>query len=331
MSIGKKLFMAGKVIQDLRRGANFYPISSDVKSEKLGEYYLVFDETGIRSGKFQSLIADFDQYGIPLNKTYIDVSSDKLVYYPITIGQVGLSVYHTYLKTKKSEDLSRFFAFADWYMENADVSEKLGARWLTNVPLPAYNNPGPWQSAFSQSRAISILLRAYQESGNFEYKEMAERGLKPFDLEVKGGGVMSMTPWGPFYEEYTSEYPVLVLNGHIFSLFGLKDFLRSFPENKNCEKLFNQGINSLINCLDDYDLGYWTKYNNCKAPGYPNPDPSTISYQRLHVMLLQTVDRINPNPIFKEVAERWNRQINLWNYLRSGILKYQALKKLNRI
>ncbi|MCK5076947.1 MAG: hypothetical protein KAR38_11260, partial [Calditrichia bacterium] len=34
---------------------------------------------------------------------------------------------------------------------------------------------------------------------------------------------------GPFYEEYTAEYPTLVLNGHIFALFGICDFVRAFP------------------------------------------------------------------------------------------------------
>ena len=50
----------------------------------------------------------------------------------------------------------------DWFYQNAEISDDLGVRWLTDVPLPQYKNPGPWQSAFAQGRGISIVLRGFQ-------------------------------------------------------------------------------------------------------------------------------------------------------------------------
>ena len=93
--------MLNKLYKDLTRGKNFYSIADDVHSQQLREYYFVFDESRVRTGKDQALITDFDENGIPLNKTYIDVDSKGLIYFPISIGQMGLSVFHTYLNSKK--------------------------------------------------------------------------------------------------------------------------------------------------------------------------------------------------------------------------------------
>lgn len=55
----------------------------------------MFLEERIAAGKDQKLIKHFDKKGIPLNKTYIDVSDKEYVYFPIFCGQMGLAVYHT--------------------------------------------------------------------------------------------------------------------------------------------------------------------------------------------------------------------------------------------
>jgi hypothetical protein len=323
--------MFKKVVEDFNRGSDFYEISDDFDSPKLGEYYLLFDEDVVRSRKVQSLIADYDENGIPLNRPYIDVSSDGLVYYPITIGQVGLSIFHSFLKTQSDNDLKRFLHFADWFVENGDETNNLGIRWLTDIPLPAYQNPGPWQSAFSQSRAISILLRAFQHTQETGYLETAQKALVSFTIPVSKGGVMSQTEWGPFFEEYPADVPVLVLNGHIFSLFGLFDYTRVFPKDSRCKSLVNDGINSLLLSLSSFDMGYWSRYNFCKAEFYPKTDPATISYHRLHIILLKVVNQFKENSILTEYIKKWENYIGILNFVKASYWKYKALQKLNRI
>lgn len=244
---------------------------------------------------------------------------------------MGLAVYHTYLQTQNELDLERFLKFAKWYINNANYDEKLGARWITNVSLPAYKNPGHWQSAFVQSRGISILLRAYQVTKNHKYAEVAEKALYSFKITVSEGGVVSYTEWGPFYEEYTALVPVLVFNGHIFSLFGILDFHRAFPENELAKNLFESGFETILNCLPDFDLGFWSRYNYCTAEFYPPIDPATLGYQRLHILLLKVLNKIRTDEILVNYINRWENQIKLSNYIRSSFLKYKTLKMLNRI
>lgn len=333
MNIRKKIFMLNKFITDLRSPKRHYKLADEMHSSELGEYYFLFEEKSVASGKNQKLIKRFDENGIPINKTYVDVEDKEYVYFPISIGQMGLSVYHTYLKTKNENDKIRFMKFVDWFADtkNYDYSEKLGVRWLTHVSLPQYKNPGPWQSAFSQSRAISILLRGYQLTNNKRYLDLSESGLICFNIHVSEGGVTSFTKHGPFYEEYTPSVPTLVLNGMIFALCGIYDFVRVDPKNLLAAKLFNDGIQTLENILPEYDLGYWSKYNLCNAEWYPEVDPATIGYQRLHINQLEMLYKLTGKSIFKKYAEIFSEHDNLFNAIKMYRVKFSALKTIGRI
>ncbi len=331
MSLKKYFFMFGKFMTDLHRPRQAFQLSEDLHSKKLGEYYFLFEETRIAAGADQKLISKFDENGIPINKTYIDVQDKDYVYFPISIGQMGLSVFHTYLKTKSEDDKQRFLKFADWFMEHGEKDEKLGVRWMTDVSLPAYKNPGPWQSAFSQSRGISILLRAYQLTRRKSYSNMAKEALKSFLLPVSDGGVSAFTVHGPFYEEYTAEVPTLVLNGMIFALCGIYDFVRVFPDDEEAKKIFDDGIKTLESILPYFDMGYWTRYNLCKADWYPKVDPATIGYQRLHATQLEFLYKLTDKKIFDDFAKLCRKQDTFSNAIRMYRVKFKALKQIGRL
>ncbi len=327
------IFMLRKFQRDIRSPRPRYAIPDELRSQELGDYYFIFEEHRVAGGPDQPLISKLDENGIPVNKTYVDVINQDYVYFPISIGQLGLAVFHTWLKTGNENDKARFLKFAEWFADERhyDRSETLGIRWLTQVPLPQYGNPGPWQSAFSQSRGISILLRGYQLTGNPVWAEKARLALTSFTQPVSEGGVTSFTPHGPFYEEYTAEVPTLVLNGMIFALCGVYDYVRVFPEDPLPRKIFDDGIRTLENILPDYDLGYWSRYNLCRAEGYPDPDPATIGYQRLHVTQLDMLHRLTGNGLFRRYADIFNRQDTPANALKMYVKKAGALKKIGRL
>lgn len=331
MKLKKMIFMAGKFRDDLRSLKERYALPDDMHSATLGHYYFIFREERLNAGKDQALIKKFDANGIPINKTYIDVTDKDYVYFPISIGQMGLAVFHTWLESGAEEDRRRFLKFVDWFYDNAEISKEKGARWMTDVRLPQYQNPGPWQSAFSQSRGLSILLRGYQLTGDERYADLAEQALKPFTLPVSEGGVTSYTEWGPFYEEYTATVPTMVLNGKIFALCGLHEFTRVFPEHALAGRLFDDGLETLEKVLPEYDLGFWSRYNLCRAPWHPEIDPATIAYQRLHVNQLTMLHRLTGRAIFKRYADIFREQDTLLNALRMYRIKFKALKKIGRL
>ncbi len=327
----KKIFMLKKLKTDFLRSRQVYPISQSIHDPTLGTYYFVFNESRVSAGKDQALIQRFDKDGIPLNRTYIDVHEQTDVYFPISIGQMGLSVFHTYLETRADNDRDRFMKFVRWFETHAEPDSRLGIRWMTAVPLPQYRNPGPWASAFSQSRAISILLRGYQLTGEKRLLGLAEKALIPFTFDVRDGGVTALTKWGPFYEEYPAEVPTLVLNGMIFSLCGLHDFVRVNPDHQLASELFQKGVQTVRDILPEFDMGFWSKYNLCKAEWYPEVDPATMGYQRLHATQLEMLAKLTGDTFFETAARRFRKQDQPINWARMFFIKYRALKKLKRI
>ncbi len=324
----KYVFMARKFVKDILRDKDIYKLTDDLHGRELNEYYFLIDEQELLRGHSQNY--HFDPEGIPVIPTYIDVPDSRLIYYPISIGQYGLAIYHTFLKTGAEADRHRFLKIADWFFDNRKSDARLGDYWLTDVPRPEFRINKPWPSAFSQSRAISILLRGYQMTGQERYLETAGNALKIFRIPAAEGGVTTFTNNGPFYEEYPAAFPTMVLDGMFFSLCGLYDYQRVMQDDVSRE-LFDAGISCAEKFLPEYDLGFWIRYNYCREDFYPAVDPATIGYLRLVTNQLELFHRITGSTVLKAYAVRWRQYDRLPNILRMYYLKYKALKKLNRL
>lgn len=321
--------MLKKLHKDITRDRQIYALADDLHSAELGEYYFLMTEEQMKSGHSQNF--HFDEYGIPIIPTYIDVEERKLIYYPISIGQYGLAIWNSYLRDRSQENKHRFLTIADWFISNCIEDDKLGAFWLTNVSKPAYQIKQPWKSAFSQARAINICLRAFQLTGKREYEKCAKLALKPFLYTVEEGGVVQNIPEGVFYEEYPSHVPILVLNGMIFALCGIYDLLRLYPNHLLAAQIMDKGVDTLVNLLPKYDMGFWSKYSLCDEYFHPKIDPSTIGYHHLHIIQLELMYRLTDKEVFNEYAERWRECVNLRNILKMYRIKYSALKKMRRL
>ena len=68
-----------------------------------------------------------------------------------------------------------------------------------------------------------------------------------------------------------------------------------------------------------------------KKTWYPDIDPATIGYQRLHVNQLEMLYRLTDEQVFKEYAERFKKQDNFINAIKMYKIKYKALKQLRRL
>lgn len=282
--VKKYFFMFQRLLDDFQKNKNL-KINPEVNSQKLGEYYFLFEKN---PKKLNRLIHSFDENGIPLNSSYIDVKSEKLHYYPISIGQFGLAVFNDYLKYQHNSEKELFLRISDWFVHSAIIENSLGAYWVTDVPKPEFKIHAPWKSAFTQSRAISILLRAWQMTGESNYLKLASEALIPFTISIEKGGVaVDLTEEMAFYEEYVAEKPTRILDGAMFSLFGVYDFIRASKDlsgweesNELAKVIFRKGVNGLKFWLPQFDMGYWAYYNRCEIAGYPEHDPCTIGYLR---------------------------------------------------
>ena len=332
MHLRKWAFMWGKLIQDWKHKHPGVPEKAEIKSSRLGPYYLLFEDD---FKKLNKLLVSFDKAGIPLSESYIDVQENGLHYYPISIGQYGLGVFNSYHQTGDQGKKARFLKIADWFVNTQTVEPGKGCHWLTDVPKPEYGISKPWKSAFTQSRAISILLRAWQMTHEERYYKPAAGALIPFTLSAGEGGVAVDREWSAtFYEEYVAEYPTRVLDGHLFALLGLFDGVRALkpgPEQSLARQLFDEGVQGLIKQLPLFDLGNWVLFNRCDVPGYPNPDLCTRNYMILVIKLLKIIHMLTDDLVLLDYHHKFSGYLKLPNILRMYRMKYKTLKSLNRI
>lgn len=169
----------------------------------------------------------------------------------------------------------------------------------------------------AQGEAISLLLRAYSIQKKMRYLEVAENAIIPLMYPISEGGLFSTFPDETIcFEEFPSKPPSHVLNGFIFTIFGVFDYLKYF-KNPKIGILYQNALDGLQNNLKLYDTGYWTRYDL-----YPMSRLASRVYQRVHIQQLNILYRITSNSIFKNFADKWQHDYsNAWSIFRWGMTK----------
>ncbi|MCK7522828.1 MAG: D-glucuronyl C5-epimerase family protein [Ignavibacteriales bacterium] len=151
----------------------------------------------------------------------------------------------------------------------------------------------------AQGEAVSVLARATKISQNDLYEQIAIEALVPFGYDVKDIGIVNYFNSIPVYEEAPSTPKTMaVLNGFIFSLFGLYD-LYLLNKDKKCCSLFANGIDSLIKLLPYYNeiLVNYFLYE------YPKKYYSSYTYHILVTEQLKALFIITEEPLLNEYAK----------------------------
>jgi len=281
------------------RAANYWhsvtPCNVFNKPNKPGMYYLDFSSKA-------DYAQQFDSKGIPMFKYADEI---PLTYHATVICQYALGLYDCLYKTdfKDDEIRKKFITQSDWLVENKSIKNK-AALWLFDYPEKSYEISPPWFSAMTQGEAISVLCRAYLLNHDTKYLITAEEAVIPFELSVIEGGVVNKFNNIIIYEEYPASRVTGVLNGYIFSLFGLFD-LSCISKNSIAKKLFDRGIENVIKLLEFYDLGYWSRYD---LFAYPFVNPASYTYHNIHIEQLKALYILTGRNELLEYSEKWSRQ-----------------------
>lgn len=239
--------------------------------------------------------ADFtgprDREGIPLYNWH-----GKAHYLPVLSSLYALGHCEQFQHTGKAFHRKELLKIADWFVR---TQNKNGA-WLHPLPMKKFELAAPFPSAMIQGMAISTLVRAYLLTKNQDYHDCAIRALQPFKIDVSSGGVKTCVDGKPFYEEYPSEKPHHVLNGFIYSIWGLLDLVR-LHDITDARSLWEDGIATLTDWLPRFDMGYWSRYHI--SDGITNP--ATIPYHKLHIEQLRVMYDITGEAVFMQYANCW--------------------------
>ena len=279
----------------------------DAYANELGPYYMLFSEKADYSGPFDCAgIPQLDYHG------HIGVQ-----YNPIAIAQYGLGNYNLFRLRDDPARREKFFRASDWLCEHMEMNSQGLAVWAHHFNWEYRDTlKKPWYSGLAQGQGISALVRAHKESGNSLYLEAAQRAFVSFQRPVFQGGVAFTDESGDlWFEEYIVSPPTHILNGFIWTLWGVHDYFLA-TNDKSAQELFSRGVRTLLHNLERYDLGFWSLY---EQSGTRLPMVASPFYHRLHIVQLRVMHRLTGEQKFAELAHRWE------SYARSRAKRTRAL------
>lgn len=250
-------------------------------------------------GYYNNLTEKITKFGLPGNEIPITtVDTGEKLHFPIAIFQYGLAAYDLYLLKKGDieEMKSKVIACADWAVEN----QQDDGSWITF----AYENPEHPYSSMAQGEGISLLIRAYKETGDCKYSEAARKALIFMLVPLHEGGTTKYEGDDVYFFECTED--PLILNGWIFSLWGVIDYCKFFDD-ENTKSVLEKAFATLERRLPDFDIGYWSMYEDGKRISSP-------FYHSLHIAQLNVMYKLTDREIYKRYAEKFDMyQRNLIN------------------
>lgn len=237
------------------------------------------------------------------------VDTGECIYFSIAIFQYGLGAYDLYLQSKEQAMLDKVLACADWAVEN----QQEDGGWVTF----AYENPEHPYSSMAQGEGISLLLRAYFTTNKEQYLTAAKKAKEFMLLPIERGGTTRYIDDDVYLYECTHD--PLILNGWIFSLWGLWDYCKC-TEDIEAQGVLTATLKTLERKLPDFDMKYWSKYEDGKRICSP-------FYHRLHIAQLYVMYDLTGTEIYKAYADRWERNGNNCFYKARAFLT-KAMQKI---
>lgn len=308
-----------------------YSINKNNTDIKLEKYYFDFNvDVLLRGGSYEF---NFDKNGIPLVKGHLSDTNGEYFYQPQAIGQYGLALYHKYIDTNHINYLHDFINIANWFYNNYKVNKEI-PYWESTVKqnhnVYGGNDEVQLISSMSQSRAISILLRAFQETGEEKYMNLVEKALQGYIKAPSEGGFLDRNKNEQiFFEEVNQPR---ILNHLVFSLFGLYDYCRVKKFKTSYYDVFQQGIEAIKDELVNYDIGWWSLYDNYYINGKRRMNPCTRHYHNIHIQQMKVLKDITEEQLFEYYYKKWLKyDSSIYNRFKMIFNKMITVRQMGRI
>ena len=231
-----------------------------------------------------------DDPHILVPKYFVDTGEE--IYFSIGIFQYGLAAYDLFLTTKDEIYKDKLLACAQWAVKN----QQEDGGWITF----AFEKKDAIYSSMAQGEGVSMLIRAAMVSGEQAFLDAAKKA-KDFMLKpISEGGTTQYSGEDVLLYEVTDE--PIILNGWIFSIWGLYDYYK-YTKDEETSAVLQKTLESLKRKLSDFDMKYWSKYNDGKRICSP-------FYHKLHIAQLNTMYDLFGDPVYKHFADQWEKYQN---------------------
>ncbi|MCZ4407259.1 D-glucuronyl C5-epimerase family protein [Cryomorphaceae bacterium 1068] len=270
-------------------------------------YHLDLTETII---DYQNgLYGDFDEKGVPYS-----FFNGQMVYNPVTILQFGLICIDLYIGYDRSEYLDRAINVLD-RLEIERIEYLSLPNWAYNSYNEKYSIEAPYYSGMAVGEAISFYSRMSKILGNESLMNVASGCFDFLKIPFEKGGVARIKGKNFYWiEEYPTNEPSFVLNGFVYSIFGIYDYWK-FSSSEEAKSMFELTVNTLLNSLGEYDIGYWSVYDVLKR------ELVKKYYQKnVHVPQMMALYNLTGEQSFLDYGLKWKRQISTLNLIRVELM-----------
>lgn len=304
--MGVNLFKIKKWTKMLR-GNSVYHVNQNE-----GKYYSKTEVKGYYNNLTDKVLL-FGKKGNEIPITTVDTGEN--IYFSIAIFQYGLAAYDLYLASDKKDSsmLDKVIACANWGVEN----QQEDGSWVTF----AFETPDYPYSTMAQGEGVSLLIRAYNETNERKFMDSFKKAMEFMLLPFEKGGPTLYNKDGVFL--YECPKAPLILNGWIFSFWGLWDYCITVKEDTEAKKILDKTLNTMVTWLPKFDLRYWSKYEDGKRICSP-------FYHKLHVAQLNVMFELTGRDVFKYYAYRWDNYQHNWLFRKIAFIKKQLKKFLNK-
>jgi len=224
------------------------------------------------------------------------IYNDGEYYHPVNISQWVLRFLDGYVQTNDPEYLHRAEIFAEKLLDiSVEVKDALYLPYVFDIPVhghPVDKMIAPWYSGMAQGQSLSAFVRLYHITGRTKYRTAAEKIFQSF-LYFRSGS----DPWtvymdsSSYYwiEEYPMDVPGQVLNGFIFSIYGLYDYYL-FSQDITSKQLIQASVTTIHRYISDFrNKGDISKY--CLKHGHQNGGYHMVHIDQLNMLYAITGDR----------------------------------------
>lgn len=279
------------------------PLGKVSWEKELGCYYIDMRPAKVH---YTSNIYDgkFDQEGVPM----IGTGDGTYGYFPINVAQYGFMLHADYLENPDPTTLEILKSCLS-VLEKLKTEEKGHVVWWHHHFERKYKIQPPWASAMAQGEVISFYLRMYQLLSDPSLLETAQKAYRFLQMEGTEKAVRRRDEFGNlWFEEYPSEPPSYVLNGFIYTIFGLMDLYR-VTNDESVKADIDECVITLQNRLKEFDAGYWSVYDLQKKELV-----RWYYQQNVHVPQLEILAQLFEEHSFLKLAESWKSQLTTANF-----------------
>lgn len=216
---------------------------------------------------------------------------------------LGLTLYNDFLKGSPISK-ERFTNLAHSLEKRATWLDDEMTFYISEE-YPRFDLSGRYGSGIVQGKAASYFLRCFSLTGDEQYKTWARACLKACLRPTREGGVcISLKDDLHWIEEYPSPRPSMVLNGFLFYLIAMAEYLSQFKD-ATLQKVYEQSLRSVLTWLPAFRLKKGMLYSMYRWNLCNVHYTAIMKYQFDHLHELTAI------PIFEEYA-RWTSQLTDW-------------------